>query len=538
MSQSPAAAHTVDTLGMGSAIHEARIAADALGLPMLDRPKCIWPASTAGTPEERLGAMAKPTRSIAEVTGHSRTPPSLAPAQPAFTPHEGDTEGAEGDSDCPVTPPPPEPVLVFHSGTELRLFEVASGKVMNAKAFAMAYDMSQKEISKYVSQQRRYAGLTCRLDAPYAAIVNDHINTFEGFHVAPVRHQINAARVACDGLLDFLHEVIADSDDVSYAYHYNYLAWLWQNKNQAPDVVMALKSTEEGTGKSTYGLILEKLFAPAGVVLTSAKDVTGAFNAMLEGKRVVVVEETIFAGDPRNGATMRALVTGKKLRIERKYHEAHVVDNSLAIVLNTNDDWVAPVTATDRRYAVFRVSAGRVGDKAYWDNMARMLRDRRVIEDLAYELEHHALGDWHPRDHIPETGERVDQKVATMQGRLEGFLYDALDAGRFASRDRLMILGQDRSKEGNWETGPIVLTKDMLEAICVMAKEYTKRDTSRTKLARALKKYLGAVDARSPAERRYRLPVLADAKATFEKQFKGAKLEWFDSDGDGDGDTK
>lgn len=95
--------------------------------------------------------------------------------------------------------------------------------------------------------------------------------------------------------------------------------------------------------------------------------------------------------------------------------------------MTSNDEWIAPASWDERRYAVFDVSDGRTGDKAYFDALTRELRNGGLAAML-YDLLARDLGDWRPWDTIPRTEALAQQKDLSLPPE-EAWLLDVLERG-------------------------------------------------------------------------------------------------------------
>ena len=277
-------------------------------------------------------------------------------------------------------------------------------------------------------------GFTCDLSKPYGAIVTNslgerYINTFAGFTtVAKPGPDVSIFR-------NYIREVLAAGNQQHADYIEWLSAWCWQNKAKAPNVALVFRSREEGTGKSTFGELGGKLFAPAATSSAKAKAVTGQFNSALEGVRVLTANEAFFAGDPSQRAALYDMITSPTLEIERKFRDRYTVPNFLWMIITTNSDWAVPAGATARRFAVFDVSDVRIGDKAYWDVLYAAIEDPAMIAAWAHYLEGVKLGNWHPRNHIPQTAALMEQKLFSGDATPEGFIRKCLERGLLRGDD-------------------------------------------------------------------------------------------------------
>jgi hypothetical protein len=80
----------------------------------------------------------------------------------------------------------------------------------------------------------------------------------------------------------------------------------------------------------------------------------------------------------------------------------------------SNQDWVAPVAIEDRRFAVFDVEEKYAMDKSYFRPLYQELYQSGGIAAFLYDMLAMDLGEWHPRDELPNTAARRHQKELSL----------------------------------------------------------------------------------------------------------------------------
>jgi hypothetical protein len=100
--------------------------------------------------------------------------------------------------------------------------------------------------------------------------------------------------------------------------------------------------------------------------------------------------------------------------IEAKYANAIPVRNCLHLIVASNDDWVVPAGADERRFFVLDVSGSRRGDFDYFKSLADELENGGA-EAMLHELLHRDLSSFNVRD-VPQTAGLMDQKVRSLHG--------------------------------------------------------------------------------------------------------------------------
>jgi hypothetical protein len=203
-------------------------------------------------------------------------------------------------------------------------------------------------------------------------------------------------------------EIICRRDRAKFVYLIRWLAWAVQNPDKRPDVVIVLKSRKQGTGKSTLGVVMLRIFGPHGALIDDKERLLGRFNDWLETISFIVGEEILWARDPKTTDKIKSMTTAPTLPIERKFGGLRHIPNRLHMLNTTNHDHAVAAGVQDRRNVVYDASDERVGDKGWFDRLYEDLNDGGIGEFL-YFLQNLELGDWHPRE-ILKTAETIEQQ--------------------------------------------------------------------------------------------------------------------------------
>ena len=98
------------------------------------------------------------------------------------------------------------------------------------------------------------------------------------------------------------------------------------------------------------------------------------------------LDEAFWAGDKQGEGTLKALITESTLMIEPKGVDSFQMPNRLKILMASNNDWVVPASADERRYFVLDVPDTRKGDKAYFSALAAAIEGDELAALLDYLL--------------------------------------------------------------------------------------------------------------------------------------------------------
>jgi hypothetical protein len=181
------------------------------------------------------------------------------------------------------------------------------------------------------------------------------LNTWRGLAIQP--------RQGRWGLIRYLIlHVLCGSDRKAFAYLMCWLAHCVQRPGTSPGAMVVLRSDREGMGKSTLGLLMTRILGLHGFECTSHDLIIGQFNESIANRSFVLLEENGFAGDRRQAAALKAIVTAATIPINPKGKSPYSVRNALHLMQTTNEAWAVPAGADARRFLVLDVTrqAGRI----------------------------------------------------------------------------------------------------------------------------------------------------------------------------------
>jgi energy-coupling factor transporter ATP-binding protein EcfA2 len=194
----------------------------------------------------------------------------------------------------------------------------------------------------------------------------DSLNLWRGIEGA---NQAVPVGASCLKVLAYIRDVIAGGRAHVYGYVMDWLAWKLQNPLGKPGVNIVLFG-EQGTGKSTLGEMIISLLGPRyAMAIANDQHLLGNFNAHLEGKLFLMVDEALFGKDPRIAGRYKALTTEPTMVIERKGVDARTVANMLALLICSNSLAGVPIEPKDRRATVIQVANTKANDTAYFKEL-------------------------------------------------------------------------------------------------------------------------------------------------------------------------
>jgi hypothetical protein len=306
----------------------------------------------------------------------------------------------------------------------------------------------------------------------------DEHNLWQGFDVAPRK-----TRRHIWSLLRHMWKVICRSDKHKFRYLVRWLAWAVQHPDKCAGVVIVLKSLRQGTGKSTLGWVMLKIFGRHHSALVDDRDrLLGRFNDWLEQMCFVLAEEILWAGDYKTADRLKSFITAETIQVERKNGGIRQVPNRLHAIMTTNHDHAIPAGVGDRRFFVLDVSDEHACDKAWFDHLYQDLNNGGISEFLDF-LQSLQLGDWHPRE-ILKTAETTEQQ------RMSG---DSVSQWSQACIDADAIIGAVGSYGGrpSHDLGQRVSTEDLREAYTGYCKQHGLRAVNEAVFGKACAEMFG-----------------------------------------------
>ena len=264
---------------------------------------------------------------------------------------------------------------------------------------------------------KRATGVT--LDPACGRFADGQLNLWCGFGKI-------AATGAWPLLRAHIETVICNNHAPSIDYLFKWLAWSLQHPAKPSEVAVVLRGLK-GTGKGILARVLLDIFASHGLHVSKADHLTGRFNAHLMHYCFIFLDEAIWPGHRPGEGTLKRIVTEPTLTIEAKGFDAGEAVNRLSIMMASNEDWVCPASTDERRFAVFNVSDARRKDGAYFTALTEEIKSGGT-EAFFADMLTTKLGDWHPRNDVPETEGLAMQKQESAGPEMQ-WLWNILEEG-------------------------------------------------------------------------------------------------------------
>ena len=263
-------------------------------------------------------------------------------------------------------------------------------------------------------KRRSYSGLTF-LPGKDAG---EYFNLFQGFAVEP-------ADGDCSLYLDHIRHNICNADDELYDYIIHWMADAIQNPSSRPGVALAVRG-QQGVGKGVFVNMFARLFGPHFIQVTQSSHLVGNFNGHQKDKLLVFADEAFWAGNKQAEGVLKGLVTEDTLSIEMKGVDVGQFPNFIRLILATNNEWVVPASAEQRRFVVIDASDARMQDTAYFGAIIQQM-ENGGLEALMHHLQSLDLEGVNLRK-ISQTDALTDQKLRSLDSVAE-WLYGCLNNG-------------------------------------------------------------------------------------------------------------
>lgn len=219
--------------------------------------------------------------------------------------------------------------------------------------------------------------------APGTGLPPDELNIFTGWPVAPKQGDWSLLK---KHMLDNLCNGNTD--------HFNYLmAWcadIFQQPAVKPGVAVILRG-RKGTGKSKLSEWLARALTGYSFVLDRMEQVTGRFGAHLERLLFLGLEEGLWGGDRKSEGAFKNLITGGTVPIEGKGVDIRNAASFMRLMVTSNEEWVVPATADERRFFVLDVGDARRQDTNYFATIDQQMMSGG-LEAMVNELMTMSIG--------------------------------------------------------------------------------------------------------------------------------------------------
>ena len=236
------------------------------------------------------------------------------------------------------------------------------------------------------------------------------LNLWRGWHTRPNGEE----NLTWDYLELLIRHGLAADNEEHYKYILDWTAYLFQRPEILPEVALVFTG-KKGTGKSTFGSVLDHIVGPThSIQVTSPEVFVGRFNAHMQNTVFVFADEAVSAQSEIQNSRLKAMITEKNAVTEAKGIDAHRVQNYCHLMIASNNSTPVMVSPDERRYAMFAVSEAYLQDIDFFKRL-HLEMESGGYEKFMFDMIMRPIGDWAPRDTIPKSISLSDQKLASME---------------------------------------------------------------------------------------------------------------------------
>jgi len=235
------------------------------------------------------------------------------------------------------------------------------------------------------------------------------LNIWEGLSITPVKGSWKKTR-------RHVWKILCNKDPVKFKYFFRWFAWTMQNPDKRAEVAVIIKG-KQGAGKGFFFSQFKEVFGPHYMNISSGDHLTGKFNEHLRRTVFLFADEAYDPKDREAEGKLKQLITEETIPIEAKFRDTVIAKNRLHIVMATNNDRVLIASEDTRRFFInetdnrWAKGQGKTDDQRvkYFAPLFKEMNDGGRAA-MVYDLLNTKLGNWHPRNNIPETKEMSSQK--------------------------------------------------------------------------------------------------------------------------------
>jgi len=188
----------------------------------------------------------------------------------------------------------------------------------------------------------------------------------------------------------------------------------------------------QGSGKTTLGNIMLKIFGNHGIEVVNPRHFTGNFNAHIQYKTIIVLNEAIWGGDKLAEAVMKAATTENRMVLERKGIDAKEGTNYWNMFVISNNNFCVPVTMDNRRFFILEVSDSCVQDHKYFQELYYAIENNDEVEEFFWFLKQRALPiGWRAASALPRTRASVMMMLRNRQHTLLRWMLNKCAEGKW-----------------------------------------------------------------------------------------------------------
>ena len=204
---------------------------------------------------------------------------------------------------------------------------------------------------------------------PQDRVHKDRYNIYKGMDIVKTG-ECDVDKIS--HFLDHIKNILCDGNVDVYEYTINWFARIIQTPHLKNKVGLVWYSEEEGVGKNIVLDVIRDIIGKDYYYSTSClENLLGNFNAAIEGKILINLNECTWGGDKRKEGRLKELITENQITINQKNVKTYSIDNYANVVVTSNNDWILGINKNDRRWQMITCSNDKF-DADYYKSLANV----------------------------------------------------------------------------------------------------------------------------------------------------------------------
>lgn len=203
-------------------------------------------------------------------------------------------------------------------------------------------------------------------------------------------------------ILNHVRNILCSRNDAMFEYFMNFIACTFGGRKLRKAIYM---QSSEGTGKGIFTNFIGSVLGERFLCVSSAENVV-KYTSEWEGRQLVLIDEPCderisfhSISDP-----LKRLITEPTFECRCMYKQSYMQKNTFNIWISTNNNAISFTQTNKRRYVCLDISNAMVGNKEYFVELERCMRDESV-QRAFYEImieRFKDLNNWN-EDDVPES---------------------------------------------------------------------------------------------------------------------------------------
>jgi len=313
---------------------------------------------------------------------------------------------------------------VITTGTEY--LHIPSGDSRSEKAFrdelahkklpapSRGRSLRHEELWREDPHRHKYTGLTAADPDIYHGPA---FNVIRPLTIQPKEGDVTIA-------LEHIAHLTRSSGEIAYETLLDFSADIVQRPGATDCQIAILLAGGAGTGKGTYGQLMQMVLCERFMLLTSDK-LTSRFNRDLFGMNLVFGDEVSFPGNRETLEQLKSWVSEKQRCYEQKHLPSFTGPNVTRFVFATNNIHAIHLDPDDRRYLL--IDANEKQPEAYWRKLHEWLTRPESAQAWLHYLQNRDVNHSRVTAHAPMTP--LKKSIIGMSNPLTGVLIDIASDG-------------------------------------------------------------------------------------------------------------